>query len=536
MKATEASAHEPTVVSLTYRRGHETVRPWTVSTSPCGPGSSPSCWGRRAATSPHCCIGWVGWTDRLAAWRRTHVGFVFQSFHLLAHSTAVENVALPLALGGLAAGARAGGRANSWSGWGCPTAPDTGQANGRAARRSGWLWRGRLRPIQPLWADEPTGNPDSQGGAAVFDLFVDPAHLDGRTVVVVSHNVEFVALADRVIPVRDGRVVADSDPGPGTNLTRAAVPTPGGAPAPTLLLGMAASAVRRRLGRSLLTGAGAAIGVTAMVLPVWIEAGLRQRIVAGVLAQALTSVMVTPSPVPSGISFAPVVAQASGQPLGPTRVRRLVRLAGVCAAYPSASLLGAVRDGARSTNVVVQPLPPSRLWQPTGTVTLPHVLVGGLPAGHAAVVVLTQSAADALFAVRREAQASVLGRKRSLKVSGILGPGGQLGSLGGGARRAQALVVTGGGRNVLGSPAAYVRSRALVHWLAGGRRRPRRCGIRTWSWHAGRPTSLPSPIGCGRWGSGRPRAETSCAPRPGRSRWWGLGSARRAASRWRWPV
>ncbi len=412
--------------------------------------------------------------DRLAAWRRTCVGFVFQAFHLLAHRTALENVALPLALGGVPPRERRR-RAQE-------LLARVGLAD-RAGHRPAELSGGQAQRVaiaralaadpSIVLADEPTGNLDRQGGLEIFDLLVDLAHRDGRTVVVVSHNEEFAARADRVVRVLDGRVVADSAPDVGPCAPAGPVRHAGGGPAAATLLGMAVSAVRRRLGRSLLTGTGVAIGVTAMVLLMSIGAGLRQQIVGSVLAQAaLTSVMVTSSAAPTGISFGPSVATGGGRPLGPAQVRELARLTGVRAAYPDASLFGTLRAAARSTTGVVRPLPPARLWSPTGTVSLPRLLAGRLPSTTTTAagsgVVLPQSMADALFSLRPGSEAAAVGRSLTLSPTGTLAPGGQVGAIGSGTRRTRTLTVTGVSSNVLGSPAAYVRASVLMRWLAAG--------------------------------------------------------------------
>ena len=141
----------------------------------------------------------------LTAVRRHHVGFVFQSFHLLPELSGVENVLLPARL------ARDGLE-------GVPRARDLLERLGLAlvARRLPTTLSGgerqRLAIARALvndpalvLADEPTGNLDEESGAAVLELLRHVADSD-RAVVLVTHDRAATALADRVLTLRDGRL------------------------------------------------------------------------------------------------------------------------------------------------------------------------------------------------------------------------------------------------------------------------------------------------------------------------------------------
>jgi putative ABC transport system ATP-binding protein len=146
--------------------------------------------------------------DALARFRRDHVGYVFQSFHLVPTLTALENVAVPLELGGDAdAEARARAllaevglaeRAHHY-----PVQLSGGEQQRVAVARA----LARRPPL--LLADEPTGNLDSATGKQIIDLLVGANRHRGRTLVLVTHDPALAAHADRVITLRDGRIVSD---------------------------------------------------------------------------------------------------------------------------------------------------------------------------------------------------------------------------------------------------------------------------------------------------------------------------------------
>ena len=146
--------------------------------------------------------------DKLALLRRRKVGFVFQSFHLLGNFTATENVMLPVELLGESssrARARAdellqrvglGGRGHHY-----PT-----QLSGGEQQRVA-LARAFAPDPAVLMADEPTGNLDGENGRIVLDMMTSLRRDHGTTLVLVTHDAALAELSDRVIQLRDGRVV-----------------------------------------------------------------------------------------------------------------------------------------------------------------------------------------------------------------------------------------------------------------------------------------------------------------------------------------
>lgn len=143
-----------------------------------------------------------------AGLRSRRIGFVFQSFHLLAHRTVLENVLLATVYNGMPRAERvpAAEAALRRVGLGHrmdfrPTTLSGGERQ-RVAIARALVTRPGL-----LLADEPTGNLDSATGEAVLELF-DELRADGLTLIVVTHDDYVSSHADRVVRLRDGRVAA----------------------------------------------------------------------------------------------------------------------------------------------------------------------------------------------------------------------------------------------------------------------------------------------------------------------------------------
>ncbi len=359
--------------------------------------------------------------DRLSAWRRDTVGFVFQSFYLLPHHDAAENAALPLLLDGkprsvrrrraeelldrLGLANRARHRPNQLSG---------GQAQRVAIARA-------LANDPPvILADEPSGNLDTESGEGILEALEQLAHEDGRTVVLVSHNPDFVPRADRVIRLRDGRIQEDSGPRPVAAPKAETFRPMRAGPRLAALLAEAVASVRRRAWRSVLTALGVAIGVAAVVLLVGIGQGLEHRVVQGTLQQAsLNTVMVSPTQSSNALSLTQVGSSSTAvHPITAQSVARFSHLSGVAGAYGTAQFLGQLAEGSRSISVVVQGLPPRTLWH---RATLPPLLFGHLAVPGRSQAVLDQASVDALFGLKKGQERRALGRKFTVRLSTELG-------------------------------------------------------------------------------------------------------------------
>ena len=158
----------------------------------------------------------------LAGIRNRRIGFVFQSYNLLARATAVENVALPLLYRGVPARERRelALEALDHVGLSDRTHHRPNELSGGQKQRVA-IARALATDPDILLADEPTGNLDTSTGQEILALF-DDLHRDGRTILIVTHENEVAQHCERVIHIRDG-LVASSEP-----VHRAGRPAPAG--------------------------------------------------------------------------------------------------------------------------------------------------------------------------------------------------------------------------------------------------------------------------------------------------------------------
>ena len=145
--------------------------------------------------------------DGRAEARAKHVGFVFQSFHLIPSLTAIENVMLPLELAGKS-DARGTARAVLQQvGLGPRLGHYPRQLSGGEQQRVAIARAFVTRPAV-LFADEPTGNLDTTTGHRVIELLFDLNAANGTTLVLVTHDREIAARCNRVIELDAGRMVS----------------------------------------------------------------------------------------------------------------------------------------------------------------------------------------------------------------------------------------------------------------------------------------------------------------------------------------
>ena len=145
---------------------------------------------------------------RLVAHRRERIGFMFQSFNLLQHRTAIENVEVPLMIAGIDHAER---RKQALAllervGLGARTDHRPNQLSGGEQQRVA-IARSLANHPKILLADEPTGNLDSATGAQVMALLKE-LNADGLTMILVTHDITVASYADRMVRLRDGKIVA----------------------------------------------------------------------------------------------------------------------------------------------------------------------------------------------------------------------------------------------------------------------------------------------------------------------------------------
>ena len=143
--------------------------------------------------------------DGLARFRRGRMGVVFQSFHLIPTMTALENVALPMEIAGVADAFDRAEAELSAVGLGARMHHYPAQMSGGEQQRVALARAAAPRPAI-LLADEPTGNLDSANGAAIMDLIFALRDRHGATLVLVTHAPELAARCDRIVRLVDGRV------------------------------------------------------------------------------------------------------------------------------------------------------------------------------------------------------------------------------------------------------------------------------------------------------------------------------------------
>jgi len=145
--------------------------------------------------------------SRLAEVRNRKIGFVFQSFNLLAYATALENVELPMIYKGLrpAERKRIAGELLEKVGLGGRMNHKPPELSGGERQRVA-IARALANDPQIILADEPTGNLDSKSGQEVIGLF-DELWRQGRTIIVVTHDPEIARHTRRVVRLLDGKIL-----------------------------------------------------------------------------------------------------------------------------------------------------------------------------------------------------------------------------------------------------------------------------------------------------------------------------------------
>ncbi|HYO76323.1 MAG TPA: ABC transporter ATP-binding protein [Thermoanaerobaculia bacterium] len=148
--------------------------------------------------------------DQLAEIRNRRVGFVFQSFNLLPHLSALENVELPMLFGGIAPKERRRRASELLDKVGLGERVDhkpTELSGGQMQRVA--IARALAMNPDILLADEPTGNLDTSSGTDIMSIF-NELWKSGRTLVIITHDPALARRASRVVEIRDGRITKDT--------------------------------------------------------------------------------------------------------------------------------------------------------------------------------------------------------------------------------------------------------------------------------------------------------------------------------------
>jgi len=148
--------------------------------------------------------------DQRARLRRSHIGFVFQGFHLLARTTAQENVELPLLYRGEPVAERHKQARAALASVGLEGREDhtPGELSGGQQQRVA-IARAIVTSPAVLFADEPTGNLDTRRAREIMEYLVDLNARSGITILMVTHDPTIAAYATRIVHVVDGRIQRD---------------------------------------------------------------------------------------------------------------------------------------------------------------------------------------------------------------------------------------------------------------------------------------------------------------------------------------
>jgi macrolide transport system ATP-binding/permease protein len=312
---------------------------------------------------------------QLADYRLQHVGTIFQSFNLIPTQTAQDNVALPMTLGGIPGAQRRerSRRLLEKVGLGDRVGFRPTRLSGGEQQRVSVARALANRPGLIL-ADEPTGNLDEESGQGVLAL-IKEMHALGATVVMVTHDPDVAAVADRIVRMRNGYVV--EDPG------GAAAPPPGaGAGVAVRRLGwfdafrMGARSVTRRKLRTALSSAGVTIGIAAMAIIVSFAAGIQDSLTN---AFAITGQL---DQISVGNSNFGLADPSTLKPLNPAALSQLAALPHVQDAFGNLQMEGTLSNG--STTVTNAYLASGAPLSETPKALAKFLAAGGFPTSDSA--------------------------------------------------------------------------------------------------------------------------------------------------------
>ncbi|MGO8843478.1 MAG: ABC transporter permease [Methyloceanibacter sp.] len=257
----------------------------------------------------------------LARIRSERLGFVFQSFNLLPRTSAIENVGLPLYYAASGPKGRAvrlerARTALHLLGLGDRERNTPGQLSGGQQQRVA-IARALINAPSLLLADEPTGNLDTRTSHEIMETLLSLNREQGVTILLVTHEADIAAYADRIVTMRDGEIVSDervtkpAAPATATEVERSAffhppelrastLPTGGFLGFALMILVAAAQAIGRNKMRSALTMLGVFIGVAALIVMVAVGDGASEAVRKQIESLGTNVVVILPGALTTG--------------------------------------------------------------------------------------------------------------------------------------------------------------------------------------------------------------------------------------------
>ncbi len=297
--------------------------------------------------------------DELAALRREHFGFIFQRYHLLPELTAVGNVEIPAIYAGIdpSTRARRAGALLTRLGMGDRMHHRPGQLSGGQQQRVS-IARALMNDASLILADEPTGALDKHSGEEVLRILGE-LHAEGRTVIIVTHDMSIASKAERIIEISDGEIIADRpvekteivestvNPDDATSTRKRSLSLYGLMGSIREAFLMALLSMRAHKLRTFLTMLGIIIGIASVVSVVALGRGSQERVLANISSLGTNTLEIFAGKdfgdVRSGKITTLVVSDAielSKQPY-------------VAAATPTVSTNSTVRFGSQESNALV---------------------------------------------------------------------------------------------------------------------------------------------------------------------------------------
>ena len=339
--------------------------------------------------------------DALSALRRENLGFIFQRYHLLAELTALGNVEIPAIYAGKTQGDRRHNAARLLGRLGMAERLDhrPGQLSGGQQQRVS-IARALMNGAEIILADEPTGALDSASGAEVLRILGE-LHAEGRTVIIVTHDMSVARRAGRIIEISDGTIISDrrtdATPVPQDDAKPAAVS--GGFSGLAGLvsslreaLRMALLSMRAHKLRTFLTMLGIIIGIASVISVVALGQGSQQRVL-----QNISSLGTNTLEIFAGKDFGDI---RSGKitTLVVSDAEALAKQSYVAAVTPTVSTSSTVRFGAKEANALVNGVS-ERYFVAKGTkLSQGRFFDGGSVAQKAQEVVIDENTRKSLFA------------------------------------------------------------------------------------------------------------------------------------------